>query len=457
MLDEAEYANLGRDIASGKNYGSHFRPPVVPIAVAATLKITGLSSDEVIKLPIALMALVCMTLVYYFTEREFDPATGLVAAGCLGAMPGYWIHTTYLLTEIPFMMFFAGACFCFAKGLYGKADWFFGAWAFTGFAFLTRYTCVLLGPVFVLFVILGFVLDREEVTRKLRSKKFWLSPLLGLAIQLPWLIRQFLTYGDPLVGFKYAAGQLQRYIPEVSMPAHFYLAQLPDMLTIPVLLLVLTGLAWTIKTRNKFAAHSVLAAVFLICWFSAYRYKEFRLATAILPFLAVVAGVGYGQALKSLWNGFSKVWVAFTLAVGLGLFSNYLLTPFFAQNRALGYPSLKNAVKQLSQYGDENTTVMVAPKPQFSWYSQQQTVGFPKRTEFFTKLATTDFVVAVTYERGQPDYVLELVRELFTEPPGESKKYFIVSDEFQNHTFVTSGAEFRNRLLKKAKASRASE
>ena len=37
MWDEAEYANLGRDIRLGREYGSHFRPPVLPLAVAAAM------------------------------------------------------------------------------------------------------------------------------------------------------------------------------------------------------------------------------------------------------------------------------------------------------------------------------------------------------------------------------------------------------------------------------------
>ena len=446
MWDEAEYANLGRDIRLGREYGSHFRPPVLPLAVAAAMAVSGGEADRVMKVPVAVAGLMGLALLYGFLSREFDRATAIVGAGCLGAMPGYWIHTSFLLSEVPFLVFFAGAYLCFVKGLDGTSRWFFPAWAFTGLAFLTRYTCVLLGPLFVLSLILEAVLDRKAVLGKLKDKRFWVAPFLGLAIQLPWLIHQYSRHGDPLVGFRYAAGQLQNYAPDVSMPGYFYLASMPSMLTLPILGLVLLGIGWVLRTRNRVGLHLIMVAAFLLCWFSAYRYKELRLITAILPFLAALAGLGYGRVVSRLWAELSKPWAAL-LVVGLAAFySNSLLTPYFQHNRVVGYPSLKQAALGILPHCSEDSVIMVAPSPQFAWYSGKRTVGFPGPEQFYEKLAEVDFVVVVTYERGQPKYVGELVAKLFTEPEVEGHKYFVVADRFKNLTFVTSAAEFRQRL-----------
>lgn len=446
MWDEAEYANLGRDIRLGRSYGSHFRPPVLPLAVAATMAVTGREADSVVKVPVALAGLAGLALLYVFLCLEFDEATAIVGAGCLGAMPGYWIHTSFLLSEVPFLVFFAGAYLSFVKGLYGSSNWFLATWSFTGLAFLTRYTCVLLGPVFLLSLILGAMLDKRVVLGKLKDKKFWVAPFLGLAIQVPWLLHQYLQHGDPLVGFHYAAGQLQRYMPGVSMPVYFYLQSMPSMLTIPILVLTLLGIGWVVKSRNRVGLHLLLVAAFLLCWFSAYRYKEFRLITAILPFLAALAGLGYGRVVSRLWVGLSQPWVAVLVVAATAFYSNTLLAPFFRQNRALGYPSLKETAERLTPYFSTDSVIMVAPSPQFAWYTGKKTVGFPERDQFYEKLAKVDFVVVVTYERGQPKYAGDLVAKLFPEPEAQSHKYFVVSDQFQNLTFVTSGAEFRRRL-----------
>lgn len=451
MWDEAEYANLGRDIATGETYGSNFRPPMVPLAVASALKISEQADDATIKVPIALFGVLTLAVVYFILNKNFDPGVGIASAGFLALAPGYWVHTSFLLSEIPFILFFTGAVLCFCQGLYGESKWFYASWAFTGLAFLTRYTCVLLGPIFVLFVILGVVLDKPTILEKLKSKDFWLSPLVGLLVQLPWLIRQALAYGDPLVGFRYAAGQLQAYAPEVSMPANFYLVSLPAMITIPVFVLCVVGIAWAIMTRDKFGLHCLLVAVFLLVWFSAYRYKELRLITAILPFLTILAGLGYGKVLTRLWAGFSVPWVALVLVSGLTFYANQTVAPFFKNNSAVGYPGLKEASIELSKYLKDGDVLMAAPSPQFAWYTNKKVVGFPPPEELAKQLESVNYVIIVTYERGQPDYIRQLVVELFPEDANKSKKYMILSDKAKNLTFVTSAEEFRGRLLNSKK------
>ena len=176
VWDEAEYALLARNIARGQPYESSFRPPLVPLTAATIIKATGETREAVLKTPIVLFALLGITMVYGFVSKKFDTTTGLAAAGFLGLAPTFWLYTSYLLTEVPFLVLFCGACFCFVEGLYGNENWFFAAWFFTGLAFITRYTCVLLGPIFVLFLILGVFLDRQAVKEKLKSKIFWLAP-----------------------------------------------------------------------------------------------------------------------------------------------------------------------------------------------------------------------------------------------------------------------------------------
>lgn len=447
VWDEAEYALLARNLARGESYESGFRPPLVPLTVAAVIKGSGETREAVLKTPIVLFALLGLTLVYGFVSKHFDNTTGLAAAGFLGLAPSLWLHTSYLLTEVPFLVLFCGSCFCFVEGLYGDEKWFFGAWLFTGLAFITRYTCVLLGPIFVLFLILGAFLDRPTVTAKLKSKTFWLAPFVGLLVQLPWLIRQQAKYGDFLKGFKYASGQLQAYIPGLEIPAYFYLVELPSMLTWPGLIFALAGLVWSLRQRNKFGLHATVVIIFLLVWFSAYRYKETRLITAILPFLGVAAGLGYGQLLPKVWKGFGNRWLAFLSIIAMTVLSMMQTIPIFKTNRSLGYPSLKNTVQGTQKYLGPGTVLMSAPQPQTRWYSDRKTVGFPPNEEdFLAELDKVHFVMVVNYERGQPEYAARLVSQLFPEPPSESQKYLLFIDSLGQATFFTSAEEFKQRL-----------
>jgi hypothetical protein len=77
----------------------------------------------------------------------------------------------------------------------------------------------------------------EETRRRLASRTFFLSPLAALALLLPWLIREYVTFGNPLAGLKQASHQLQDYVPSVSMPWNYYLGRMPFMLS-PVIALL---------------------------------------------------------------------------------------------------------------------------------------------------------------------------------------------------------------------------
>ena len=57
VWDEAEYAVLARNIARGEAYESSFRPPLVPLTVAAFLTATGETQEAALKTPIVMFAL----------------------------------------------------------------------------------------------------------------------------------------------------------------------------------------------------------------------------------------------------------------------------------------------------------------------------------------------------------------------------------------------------------------
>ncbi len=443
MWDEAEYANLGRDLYRGDVYGSSFRPPVLPLAVAATMALTGSSQDSVLKSPQILFAALALGLVYWALWSELGVAAATVAVGCLGSAPFFWLHTSFLLTEMPFMAFFAGACFCFYSGLYRSQRWFYLAWAFTGLAFLTRYTCVLLGPLFVLFVILGLFLDRATVAQKLKTRAFWLAPLVGLAVQAPWLVRQAMVYGDALTGFRYASGQLQRYAPGVSMPLSFYFVNLPTLLSWPVLILASLGFLWVLKEKDPFGLHCLVVVAFLLLWFSAYRYKELRLVTAMVPFFAASAGVAYGRLGPKLWKGFKTTVPALVVVAALAMVSYVSWRPAFDQITTVGYPSFTDCLATLQL--EEGQVVMGSSTPQLRWYSGCTATPFPPREELVEKLASVDWVVVVNFERGQPAYAPELINRLFRMDEAGSFQFF--RDRAGHSTFAIEARELRRRLM----------
>ncbi len=291
MWDEAEYAALGRNIQRGDPYSISLRPPLLPLCVSAVLELSGRGDDKTAKIPVLFFALVTLGLAYGFCLKRYDRATAVGALAFLGLAPAFWQHASYLLTEIPLMMAFFAATSFFVLGQEGDSRWFFLSWISTALAFLTRYNGVLLGPIYLLLMAVHRQRDPERFRECWRDRRFWLAPFVGFALFAPWLVRQGLRYGDPLIGFKHAAIQLQIYIPSASFPATYYLTHLPAMLTWPLLVMVLAGLGWTLREREPYAVHCLLVALFLLGWLSAYRYKEVRLVTSILPYLAVLVSL----------------------------------------------------------------------------------------------------------------------------------------------------------------------
>jgi hypothetical protein len=448
MWDEAEYANLARDLSRGDSYSSSFRPPLVPLAAAAAILVSGDTQDFTLKVPVALFGVLGLVLVYGVMARHDQPATGLAAAGLLGLASAYWQNTSYLLTEVPFLIFFAGSSFFFVFGLYQDPRWFWACWFSTGLAFLTRYTAVLLGPTFVLYMALGWYLGGPASRARLRSRHFWLSPLLGLLVVLPWFIRQQLVYQDPLVGFRYASGQLQSYLPGVSFPAIFYVTALPDVLTWPVLLLACAGFAWGWKQRDPVLCHSLLSIVFLLAWFSCYRYKEVRLATSILPFFAIAAGVGLTRTLGGLQSKLADQRAVLAIVAALTALSARANEPFFANSVAIGYPSLKMTVERLRPLLSPNDVVMGANRPQLTWYLDHEVVGFPVREMLTDKLQDVSWVVIVNYERGQRPYLIDFVKETFKETDIRSGKVQVFNDPAGHATLLVRADWLRRRLLR---------
>ncbi len=412
MWDEAEYACLARAIARGEPYSDALRPPVLPLSGSVALLLSGRASDSVLKVPVLVFALLGLGVVYLAMASRFDRATGLAALGLLAMAPAYWEHTTFFLTEIPLIVFFTAAIFLFHQGLYaGPASCLYASWVCVALGLLTRYTALLLGPIFLLFAALALVRGDRSA---LASKHFWLSPLAGLAVMAPWLARNQLVHQDALIGFKIASGQLQSYMPGVSLPWNFYLSGLPHLLGWPSILLLGLGIGWAIRSRDRLALHLLLVVGFLFLWFSLYRYKELRLITAALPFLACLAALGVTRALAGWVKVLARIEAIACLLVGLAVLTVPKVRPALQGQTGLGYPSFLEAMKELHQTARPEAVVMGSPTPHLSWYLDRKVVSVPgSEAELKQALKAVDWVVLVNWERGQPAYVAEL----FDRPP----------------------------------------
>lgn len=420
--DEAEYASIGRSLTNGHGFAisgepNELRPPILPLASAVAILLSGDPFDDsalrVASLVFALLAIFC---VYAFTSSTHGRETAFAAAALLGISPFFWTFVPRFMTEIPFLAFFASAVWLFYFGIYRHERFFLGSWLCFALALLTRYTAALFFPIAVLFVAIALVGGNLETRRRLLSRLSIVSPLAAMLLLLPWLARQWLVFGTPLASFRKASRQLLLYAPGVSMPWHYYLDRLPSMLSPLLALLVFAGVLYAIWKRNSFALHSILASAFIVVWFSFYRYKEERLISAALPFMVLVAAIPLAKGFAR-GEAFTR-YAAFAAAFALLFTVNFRATrAVFEYERAIGYPTLTDAMLYLRAHAEPGAQVLGASVPQIFWYSGLNVADYPVESAFDDALHRADWLVFTNFERGQRLYVARLAQKI---PPASA-------------------------------------
>ena len=406
MWDEAEYALTGYNIAYGLPYGNALRPPMLGTLTAPLIFFTNGSTDFPIRLLMVLISWSTLGFVGWMVLKMSNATTALFTGVFLGFMPWYWANSSHFLAEIPFLLFSTLSLLFFYGALYKNEKYFHGVWIFCGFAFLTRYTALLLGPIFILLLILLLFQDKEKLKSLFRKKVFWLSPFWLLLIMSPWLIHHEMVYGDFLIGFKIAKNQLPSYVPQLSMPWYYYGSVLPSMIGIPLGILSLIGVIDSIYHKKRLGVFSLVIVLFFFMWFSQYRYKEPRLISASLPFIAILSALGY-QFITTKFKFLSDR-MATLVVIGIISFISYAyIYNGVLNNKTIGYPNLLEMASILSETTDKEDLIMAANTPQLKWYAQRQTTSFPGNFDGFKeRLNDTDWVVIVNYEKGQPEYIL---------------------------------------------------
>ena len=417
MWDEAEYASLARSVVRGEGFTisgkpNSLRPPVLPLAAAASMLLCGGSQDTIVKLPNLAFSLLALFIVYWCATTVHDQMTGLAAATFLGVSPSFWTSTPLFLTEIPFLTFFTAAVVFFYFGLYRHQRYFSWSWLCWGIAFLTRYTAVLFAPIVGLFLILAFRTRNPEVRQRMWSKHFFLSPCAGLLVVVPWLFRQQFTFGNALVGMQGAATQLQVYRPDVSMPWYFYLVHLPEMFSPGLTVLLLTGIMWMVWKRERFGLHCLGACIVILGWVSCYRYKEVRLVTAILPLMAIVAAAGLTKPFFPTQVSLRSYAVLTFLLASLFAVNFKTTRPTFQHRITRGYPSFLEAMQFLREHSSPDAVVIGANYPQIYWYADRYALDLQDEPQLKEMLESCEWVILTNFERGQKRYARDLGKKV---------------------------------------------
>jgi 4-amino-4-deoxy-L-arabinose transferase-like glycosyltransferase len=424
--DEAEYATLGRSLATGEGYAiggvaEYNRLPLLPAILGFAFRI-GLPVTDVTARGVAIvLALATLAIVWFFVRREQGRGVAVMATILCGLAPAFWTRTPQVMADVVFAGLFAAAVWTLREALAHDARRMWLAAALALLAFLARYTAVLFFPVAVVLAIAAAVRSREAL-RRLVSPHTAGAALAALVMLVPWFVRTMRVTGDPWAGLRWAAMQVPSYLPGESLPWHYYGSALPEMLSLPSLLFLLVGIAVALRKRDAFCVDSLLAALVMLLYFSAFRYKDDRFVLAAVPLLAPAAARGLGAIAQRI-AGARDQWVVVALAILLTLVMTLgPVTAVLRGAKTFGYPALVDAASRLRTTLPRDAVLATAIRPQATWYFQRKVVPLPATRAGAAELKASHAVI-VNFERGQPGWVAPRVPAAMRDPRCAAKLY----------------------------------
>jgi hypothetical protein len=192
---------------------------------------------------------------------------------------------------------------------------------------------------------------------------------------------------------------------------------------------------WAVWKGGDFALHTVLAGAVILVWFSCYRYKEDRLVSSALPFVAVIAAIVLTKAAARLRPRLRVAALGCVLA-GLFIWHFLVVRPVFEQRFTLGYPSFLAAMEFLREHATPGAVVLGANYPQIHWYSGLRAIDFPEGKKLPEALRNSEWVVITSFEPGQKTYVSVMARRLMG-APSKAGRFPQGTKVFRDNQYVT--------------------
>ncbi|MGI9039092.1 MAG: glycosyltransferase family 39 protein [Gemmatimonadota bacterium] len=377
---------------------------------------------------------VLVGLVAALTSLLVRPAGGFAAGAALLLMPRMYGHGLIAATDVPLSLFWFAATmgfFLYVRG--GGRRWLVSGGAMLGLAFATKFTGLLLPVPFIAWAVL-FGRNRRSIT----------AFVYGLALaMLVAVIVNPAAWHDPIAyQGRLVAESLNR---EAAVPiSTFYFGRIHPfvvpwhhaivmtIITLPVATLALALLALgSLRRRGETRTLVALCLLQMLFWWgllalpSSPNHDGVRLWLPMFPFVAVLAGIGFGALGAAVRRRFRGVAATAAIAVVASLFFfPTVLGMLHARPYYLSwYGELVGGARGASRAGMEATywfdavtasfrerldgalperaVVFAHPNPEY--YQQLQALGLLREDLRFT-------------DELPADYVLLLARRALLEP-----------------------------------------
>lgn len=378
--DEALYLQTARNLYLGRGLtfdGTPWRetqPPLFILSLALSNLITG-TSEASARMVAPLFGVLGVLAIYCLGKALYGEAAGLLAALFLALNPAHWFFSRMALADVPLATLLTISAYLLYTG-YEKGDGRTLALAgiAMGLACLTKRIGLLVYPITLLY------LTYRSRTAWARDREVLWMLAISIALQLPWYIRNYALFGDPLVStWSYVAGILG---PQGSDTFNFYhvISDFPP----PILLAALWGAIP--KGRDTRRRDLPLLCIFVFLLVLAFWYKReiSRYLIPVVPFFSLLAALGVLEASHAITRRRTK-FILVSAFIIAALATSLLEGVVALESNRHRYEGYKASVAWINANTPEDALVVANARAIF-YYSYRNTTYFPPSSVALWKL-----------------------------------------------------------------------
>lgn len=419
--DEAEYMSTAKHWAFGLPYDLNpQRPPLFQLAAAALLYL-GLSELTAKFLLVLVPSMFLVFIIYLLGKEMFDKRIGLFAA--LGST---LVWSSLFWTE-RFQPDFISVSFQVLSVLFfwklfkePKKRYAIYAGAFTALAFYFKISALLVPLAVLIFVLF------KDGWKFVYKKEYWISFASFIAALVPFMIWQYINFGNPLAfapSYIGGTGIGQGWALGWMTLKYFY-----DFPKILFFLLFLAGLGialvnivfsfdFMLKNKEKrldarLFSIIILATITLFYIFYIRGFIEDRWVFLMIPFILYFSSLGF-FAVSDIVRKYSKIIAVILLIAVIGFFAYYQLqhTTSLIDMKKESYSPVRDSALWIKENSKSSDSVLSVSYTQTTTYSERQVYTYARMSEEnYTRLVMEKrpkYLVASIIEPNHPDWMIQ--------------------------------------------------
>jgi len=388
--DESVYIMNAKYEIGDQIYYEVIRPPQMQTLLGVSMIFFGVS-DLVTRLFPIFISVFSIVLIWVFCKRFFSENIAVFASLFMIVNPAHIVWSPVVHTEILSSVFvLLSLLFYFEWREEGKDKFLYLAIFFSSIAGITRFTANIL---FIFYVIHILFCEKGRIVKR----KYLLSLLIFIFINLIWISWNFVFTGDPFYSYRWT---LVWASGEISDPL-FYLTSSLQIFSFEFLFLMFGFFILSKNWKNeKYLPLLILSFIFIL-FHQIFIHKEIRFLLPIIPVLIVICSIAMDDIIKRAretnhLNIFFSVLLIFMVA---SYFQGFLLIDMVCSNDVL---VISSEFIGTQEYGK----VLSMFWPITAFHSNYPVMAFPEDpAEFRSFLETFEIsYVQVSNIYGWPDY-----------------------------------------------------